>query len=974
MTVEHSGLEPFGQDVSFGFLDKEVESPRLFHPQLVLNTATDSMLRALRHELKHSTSFTFSVAFVSTRAIALLKQELIDFVGVGRIITSNYLGFNSPQVFSELLNLQRLGIDVRLHNESAFHPKGYVFQRPEGVTAILGSSNLTESALAKNHEWNLRVSATRESDLAAQFTNLVDEQIFDSIPLTQSWIDDYAKTYVPPTRATAPRNPAEAEAQSEIVREARPGFVIPNTMQVDALRAIAAVRESGASRALVISATGTGKTILSALDVRAVNPSRMLFVAHREQILDRAASEFQRVLGAPEQDFGKLAGVRKETDRRYVFATVQTLSQQHVLDTLDPESFDYILIDEVHRAGAASFARVIDHFKPDFLLGMTATPERSDGHNIFEMFDFNVPYEIRLNSALELDMLAPFHYYGVADITFDDGLTTDDATELVRLASSERVEHILKTIEAYAQAGISPRGLMFCSRKEEARTLSAELNNRTLRGLPLRTVALTGEDSIEERERVVDRLERGELDYVLTVDIFNEGVDIPSVNQVVMLRQTQSSIIFIQQLGRGLRKADGKEYLVVIDFIGNYNNNYLIPIALFGDDSLNKESLRKNLIAAEEVGVLAGLSSVRFDRIAQERVLRSLATVKLDNLHNLKSAIEIVRNRIGRTPRLADFLRFESVDPVVLATKMGNFPELLAKLKIEETGLSTEDSLMLTVISKELLTAKRPQELLILQHLLKNEAVTIGAIPALLHQGDAPAHQQVVDSAVRSLTLDFNTATEVGNFNSVGPATLDESGTLRIAQSFSVAYSNSTAFRSAVDDLIETGLQLIASRYDAALQFTPGRQYSRKDASRLLNWSRNMYSTIYGYRVDSQTASCPIFVTLHKSDEVSASTAYEDELLDPRTLLWYTKSKRTLSSPDVSPIVANSVSLHVFAKQSDAEGADYYYLGLARSAEAVQTTMRSNDGGRLPVVKMLLQFEEPISASLFDYFHTDLTD
>jgi hypothetical protein len=487
-------------------------------------------------------------------------------------------------------------------------------------------------------------------------------------------------------------------------------------------------------------------------------------------------------------------------------------------------------------------------------------------------------------------------------------------------------------------------------------------------------VALTGDDSIEEREHVVERLERGELDYVLTVDIFNEGVDIPSVNQVVMLRQTQSSIIFIQQLGRGLRKADGKEYLVVIDFIGNYKNNYLIPVALFGDDSLNKESLRKNLIAAEEVGVLEGLSSVRFDRIAQERVLRSLATVKLDRLDKLKSAIEIVRNRIGRVPQLSDFLRFESVDPVVLATKVGNYPELLAKLKIEKTGLSTEESLMLAVISKELLTSKRPQELLILQHLLRYGAATLESLSEVLRRKNAPAHTQVVDSAVRSLTLDFNTATEVENFNSVGPAALDEGGSLGLTPSFSAAYGSSAAFSSAVDDLVETGLQLIAARYDSALQFTPGRQYSRKDASRLLNWSHNMYSTIYGYKVDRETSSCPIFVTLRKSDEVSASTAYEDELMDPRTLLWYTKSKRTLSSPDVSPIVANTVALHVFAKQSDAEGTDNYYLGEARSADAVQTTMRSNDGGRLPVVKMLLHFDEPISASLFDYFHTDLTD
>jgi len=925
------------------------------------------MLRALRHELRNATSFTFSVAFVSPRAIALLKQEFLDFEGVGRIVTSNYLGFNSPHAFSELLNLQSMGIDVRLHERMAFHPKGYVFQRPDGITAILGSSNLTESALSTNHEWNLKVSAARDSDLAEQFTNLLDQELFDSTELTQRWIDDYARTYRPPRTYSpgSPATPASTEVTTAVPR------VVPNSMQVDALRAIESVRESGKDRALVISATGTGKTILSALDIRSVNPERLLFIAHREQILDRAIEEFQRVLGTPARDFGKLAGSTRQQDRRYVFATVQTLSQQPMLESIDPAAFDYVLIDEVHRAGAESFSRVLEHFAPKFLLGMTATPERTDGQNIFELFDYNVPYEIRLNSALELDMLAPFHYYGVADVTFEDGLTTSDSTPLTRLVEAERVEHLLSAIESYAQAGIAPRGLIFCSRNDEAEELSRQLNARTLRGFRLRTAALSGKTSIDERERVVEQLEAGELDYVLTVDIFNEGVDIPTVNQVIMLRQTQSSIVFVQQLGRGLRKAPGKEYLVVIDFIGNYANNYLIPIALFGDDSLNKESLRKNLIAAEELGVIAGLSSVRFDRIAEERVLNSLSVVKLDSLHNLKTAIEAVRRRVGRTPRLADFLRFESVDPVVLATKVGNYPDLLAKLKIDDLALTADESRALSVISREFLTAKRPQELLLLRLLIERKSASESAISRVFADSGSPISPALVSSVIRSLTLEFNTASELKSFATPGPAAVAANGDVHITTQFAESYAGSHPFKSSVDDLIETGLALIESRYDVELPFTPGRQYSRKDSSRLLNWSSNMYSTIYGYRVDAATKSCPIFVTLHKSDEVSSSTAYEDELLDTQTMRYFTKSKRTLESPDVSPIISNTVDLHVFAKKDDAEGSDFYYLGMARSADPEQTTMR---GSSLPVVRMLLQFDDPIPAALFDYFHTDLTN
>jgi superfamily II DNA or RNA helicase/HKD family nuclease len=961
VTIDLNDLEPFGQDVGFGFIDREVQSPRVHNPQLVLNTATDSMLRALRHELRHATSFTFSVAFVSTRAIALLKQELVDFVGVGRIVTSNYLGFNSPEAFAELLNLRQWGIDVRLHKDAAFHPKGYVFTRPDGVTAILGSSNLTETALARNHEWNLRVSAQHDSDLASQFTNLLDTELFDSVPLTQAWIDNYALTYQAPTRIAA---------SSLATHEPAITMITPNAMQIDALRAIQAVRDKGHDRALVISATGTGKTILSALDVRTFDPPRVLFVAHREQILDRAMREFQRVLGAPDSDFGKLAGTTRQIDRRYLFATVQTLSQQGVLDSLDPVEFDYVLIDEVHRAGASSFGRVLSHFRPKFLLGMTATPERTDGENIFEIFDYNVPYEIRLNDALSLDMLAPFHYYGVADITYDDGLTTTDATTLGRLAGSQRVRHILKALQTYGQAGVAPRGLIFCGRKDEAQELSRVLNEQQLRGKRLRTVALTGEDSIERREHIVEQLEAGELDYVLTVDIFNEGVDIPTINQVIMLRQTKSSIVFVQQLGRGLRKADGKDYLVVIDFIGNYANNYLIPIALFGDNSLNKESLRKNLISAEEIGVMAGLSSVRFDRISQERVLSSLSTVKLDSLPNLKSAIESVQRRVGRVPRLFDFLRFESVDPIVLATKLGNYLELLAKLKIQPLAVPAESSLLLSVLSRELLSAKRPQELLLLRALLRGTDVDIQSLMKTFEIEGVTATDATARSAVRSLTLEFNTASEVQAFASGGPAIFAD-GIVRLTVSFAAAYSESESFRASVDDLVETGLAVIAERYNSSIPFTPGRQYSRKDASRLLNWQKNMYSTIYGYRVDTETKTCPIFITLQKSDEVTASTAYEDELVDTRTMRYFSKSRRTLASPDVRPMIENIVDLHVFAKKSDAEGSDFYYLGLAKSSQAEQTTMRDNG---LSIVRMLLNFDRPIDAALFDYFHTDLTD
>lgn len=989
MSLEQSAASMLELDVSYGYLSRAARAPRKTHPQVIVNSDGVSMLRTLREELKQSSSFTFSVAFISPGAIALLKQELVEYEGHGRIVTSDYLGFNSPAAFGELLNLARRGFDIRLHEQSNFHPKGYVFEHSDHMTAIVGSSNLTKAALVSNHEWNLRVSSGHESDLTDQLGELIERQLADSVPLSQDWVERYAEQYVAPVRR--PQSAIERTLRRRVDRALEPGphplpptldndprehrseeRTVPNSMQREALLAIDAIRRDGKRRAVVISATGTGKTILSALDVRSVDPARLLFVVHREQILDRAIEEFRRVLNAPADQFGKLTGSSKQSDTRYVFATIQTLSRPDVLASLAPDAFDYILVDEVHRAGAASYVRALRHFEPKFLLGMTATPERSDGFNVFELFDFNVPYEIRLNKALEADMLAPFHYYGVTDVEFEDGSTIDELSSVSKLASAIRVGHIVDAITTYGHAGVAVRGLIFCSRKDEAHALSAALNEQVIYGHRLRTVALTGDDSIERRERVVEQLEAGELDYILTVDIFNEGVDIPSVNQVVMLRQTQSAIVFVQQLGRGLRKAPGKDYLVVIDFIGNYANNYLIPVALFGDESLNKESVRQHLISAEEVGVIAGMSSVRFDRIAQERVLRSISQTKLDSWQNLKAAIDTLANRLGHTPALMDFLRFEATDPVVLATKAGNYPALVERLLKEETGLRDAEARFLNMLSAEALPAKRRAELLMLKLLLKGGPLTSERLADEFSQAGVTHAAAAVESATRTLTLEFHTEAERRKY--VEPIVRrSASRELAVSSAFERSYRESSAFRTGVDDLVSTGLALVERRYSETRPLTPGKLYSRKDACRLLGWEKNVTSTIYGYKVDRPTRTCPIFVTLHKSEGITASTAYGDALLSPSTMLWYTRSRRTLKSGEVAAIVSNSVDLHVFAKKDDADGTDFYYLGSARAASPEETTMPDDNGKPLNVVRMLLHFDEPVETAIFDYFQPTVT-
>ncbi|HJE90269.1 MAG TPA: DEAD/DEAH box helicase [Dietzia timorensis] len=950
-------------DLRFGHLDRTSASEKLFNPRLVYNAEQNTMFKAIVEELRRSHAFTFSVAFVSPDAIASLKQPLVDFAGTGRIITSTYLGFNNPKAFRELANLRDLGIEVHVVDGAGrgFHPKGFLFEQPVSMTAIVGSSNLTSSALKLNHEWNLKFSALPGGDIVDQLSAAVQTQLDRAVPLTDEWIDRYEAEYVaPPPR---PRG-QKAAAGTDVVPA-----IVPNAMQAEALEQIALIRDSGEKKALVISATGTGKTILAALDVRAFRPRRMLFVVHREQILDRAIEEFTAVLGLAPEDIGKYVGSCREIDRRYVFATPQSLGSGGALEGIDKKHFDYILVDEVHRAGAQLHLNILNHFTPDFLLGITATPERTDDFNVFALFDFNVAYEIRLQRALKEEMLTPFHYYGISDFEID-GEVISDTSQLTSLVSPERVGHVVGAIERYGHVGTQVKGLIFCSRNDEAKQLSAMLNSASVHGHQLRTRALSGADSIGEREQAVVDLEAGRLDYLVTVDIFNEGIDIRSINQVIMLRQTKSSIVFTQQLGRGLRKSPGKDYLVVIDFIGNYANNFLVPIALFGDSSLNKDSIRRQMIEAQDVGEVAGLSSINFDAVSKERIFTALDATKLDSIRNLKKAFNDLQARIGSTPTLWDFARFDVADPVVVAGAKDNYWNLLTTFKVADSGPNKRENEVLTYVSREFLGGKRPHELLMLRRLLDEpeHRMSISTFVDMLVEEGLSHDAETISSLRRIADLSFFTEVERKRYGTALIEWTDEE--IALAPDISRKIDVGGALLDQLSDVINTGLYLARHRYTWESDLEIGKKYSRKDVCRLLNWESNQQGTMYGYKVDSYSSTCPIFVTYHKHDDVSASTSYEDSFLNESVLRWFTRSNRTLKSKEVDAIAKNEIPLYLFAKKDDAEGTDFYFLGTATSANARQTTMPGSEGKELNVVTMDLHLDVPVEAGLYDYIVT----
>lgn len=684
-----------------GFIDTNRGSESSLSPRLIANREGYAFGDIIQDEISSSTDFEISVAFVTSEAIYKLRQSFIDFYSHyrqsqtvdlqhshGLLITSTYNYFNSPQVFQELLKLKRdQHIDVRvwrgtpINDQSVlnlklgrnydvpYHPKGYAFTHSRGEnreiirTFFVGSSNLTSRALSTNQEWNLKVSSTDQGDLTRQIEDEFHRQMEESVPLDEDWISDYEREFEEYFRV---RKEQEKVAEQELKN--RP--IEPNEMQKEALQNLARLRREGEQKALVISATGTGKTYLAALDVKAAHPRRLLYIAGRQEILKKSLDSFKRILGCQDEDLGLLSGEEKETQARYLFATVQTMSKPNILHGFAPDSFDYILIDEAHHAQASTYRAIVDYFRPQFLLGMTATPERQDERNIFELFDHNVAYEIRLQKALEANMLAPFHYYGIAEYLDGGESEIKSASpqilglELSQLVSRERVNYIIQKLQEYSPASVLARGLIFCSRIEEARDLSQLFNQSyNLQAERLyRTVALSGKDSAEARLSAIDQLDHGELDYILTVDLFNEGIDIPSINQVVMLRSTQSSIVFTQQLGRGLRKAPGKSSLIVIDFIGNYANNYLIPLALYGNTG-DADRARKNMRQRS-----LGLSSITFDEISQERVFESLDKINLSDLGKLTSYYNDLRIQLNRVPMLMDFMSRDPSLPYTLAS------------------------------------------------------------------------------------------------------------------------------------------------------------------------------------------------------------------------------------------------------------------------------------------------------------------
>ena len=542
----------------------------------------------LIQSLKKADSVDIIVSFLMESGVKMLLDELDNALKRGakiRILTGNYLGITQPSALYLLKKKLGSRVDMRFYNEKdrSFHPKSYIFHYGGYSDIYIGSSNISRSALTSGIEWNYRFSSVSDPKNYEKFYQAFEELFkHHSIIIDDEELKRYSQTWHRPAvakdleRYEYSHQNEENEPEDTKVRL----LYEPRGAQIEALCALEDTRAEGAKRALVQAATGVGKTYLAAFDSKSYE--RVLFVAHREEILKQAAVSFRNVRNS--EDYGFFTGEEKSTDKSVIFASVATLGRSEYLSEkyFAPDYFQYLVIDEFHHAVNEQYQRIVKYFKPQFLLGLTATPERMDGRNIYEICDYNVPYEISLKDAINKGMLVPFHYYGIYDDTDYSGLHLIrgryDEKELNETYIGNVHRHDL-IYKYYCKYG-SKKALGFCCSRAHAEEMAKEFCER---GIPSVAVYSNANGTYsEERGKAIEKLKSGEIRVIFSVDMFNEGVDITSVDMVMFLRPTESPIVFLQQLGRGLRRSKGKEYLNVLDFIGNYEKAGRVRFLLTG--------------------------------------------------------------------------------------------------------------------------------------------------------------------------------------------------------------------------------------------------------------------------------------------------------------------------------------------------------------------------------------------------------
>ena len=958
------------------FVNSNVESNYEFKPQFLTNDYKKGIkvLTTIEEELNRCDSFSISVAFITMSGIAGLLQTLKELEEKnihGRILTTDYLMFSEPKALDKLSSFKNIELKMyrTKHSQDGFHTKGYIFKEEEVYKIIIGSSNFTANALTRNKEWNTKLISGEKGDFA-QYINSEFDYLFNSdYSLSYSeFIEEYRIQYniIQTQRKIAKQSDSPSLEQYNLK---------PNSMQVSFISNLEKIVSDNQNKALLISATGTGKTYASAFAMREMNYKRVLFLVHRNQLALQARQSYEKVFGKT-KTMGLVGNGYREYDMDYIFATRDTLSRDEHLYHYKPDDFDCIILDEAHHSAAQSYQKIMNYFKPELWLGMTATPDKreyGEEKNIYEIFDYQIAYEIRLQQAMEEDLLCPFHYYGISDLKM---ISDDQSIDFNQLVSEERVKHIIEQANYYGYSGNRVKGLIFCRNIKEADELSKKFNE-----CGYSTLSLNGSHSESQRKEAFERLAMDcesnglkPLDYIFSVEILNEGVDIVEVNQVIMLRPTQSPIVFIQQLGRGLRKAKGKEYVVILDFIGNYNNNFMIPIALSGDRSYNKDNIRHYVL--EGNSTIPGASTIHFDEISRKRIFDAVDQANFSDIKLIRSCYQNLKDKLGRIPELMDFDLYGEIDVLRIFdnNSLGSYYKFLKKYEKDYTiHLNKQEEKMIEFISKKLVSGKRVHELIFLKCLLNQEKNIIHTVKdKVWNEYKIKMNSNQIDTIINLFTNQFPSG--AGKKTYIDCIFIEKNKEEYCISKEFKQLLNHKEFYNMIQECIEFGLYRYQKNYINRYKdtdFVLYKKYTYEDVCRLLNWEHNEVPlNIGGYKFDKKTKTFPVFINYEKEEGISATTKYEDHFIDPNTLIAISKSNRNKNSEDIQNFIyakERGIQVHLFVRKNkdDKTSKEFYYLGQMYATGNIKEFVMNNTNSS--AVEIEWNLDVPVRKDIYEY-------
>jgi superfamily II DNA or RNA helicase len=916
--------------------------------KLITNNQNSNFYQHISSLLKECDSFIFNVAFINFSGVQLLLDifKQLDKKGIkGKILSSTYLNFTEVKALEKLKEFKNIELKIYDNSEIGFHAKAYIFEFKDEYKIILGSSNLTSSAFKKNIEWNLKTIQKKDEEFANEILNEFNQLWQQSTMVDETFLNSY-KDY-------------KKQIQNSFKSFSSKKQIFANSMQEEALVKLNFLRQKGETKALAIAATGSGKTYLSALDVKAFKPKKILFIVHRENILLKAKQSFEALIS----DFscGLFTGNKKENSD-YLFATIQTLSTYY--ENFKKDEFEYIIVDEAHHIASPSYEKVMDYFNPKFLLGLTATPNRMDKTSIYEIFDENIACDIRLNDALEFNLISPFHYFGISDIKTIDysNINLNDIQSLAKLLMvNSRVDFIIEKMNFYGYSGEKRKVLGFCVSKEHAKFMSEEFNKKGVN-----STYLTSNDNILHREKIIERLEdeKDSLEVIFSVDIFNEGVDIPSINTCLMLRPTNSPIVFTQQLGRGLRKAKGKEFLTLLDFIGNHNRAYLIAIALNGNRIIDKESIKFSIL-----NDFANMKNahILMDEISKNRVLEQINKENFNTSKYLKEQYYEFKANLGnKIPMLVDYINFdEFISPLNFISDSKSYIEFLKKVEIDESFkllCDDENFLKASRFLQGLLPIKRVYEFAILKYLISNESCDIENISKFINKYLEKVSKKTIEHAFSFLNQEYFDSAQISRFLKL--VELKDKKLFKTKEFEEILKDKRK--KEFIEDSLNYGILSYEESFgikDYGMPFLKlYEKYNMLNIAQLCNFNK-IHSSFRGSGFLKFNNDFFLFITLEK-DKYSKASKYINTFFDKQHFSYVSKPSHSQEKGDGQRLCDNKkygVKLHIFIRKFshvDKKVQPFIYLGLANCVEYKENKP----------IKTVLKLENSLSDNLYCEF------